>query len=195
MLGRGASWAADQDSKADLHDGRRKTARTQGAQGPEEKGGTLFRPDPRFGETPPEVNDAARRVVEAAVEVHRHLGPGYVESVYENALAVELGLRGIPFERQVAFRVAYKGHEVGEGRMDLLVECCLVVELKAVERITDVHLAQALSYLKATGRTLGLLINVNVPVLLRGVKRIVRNHPSIQMEGAPMAPEPRGAQT
>jgi GxxExxY protein len=172
-----------------------KTARTQGAQGPEERGGTLFRPDPRFGETPPEVNDAARRVVEAAVEVHRHLGPGYVESVYENALAVELGLRGIPFERQVAFRVAYKGHEVGEGRMDLLVECCLVVELKAVERITDVHLAQALSYLKATGRTLGLLINVNVPVLLRGVKRIVRNHPSIQMEGAPMAPEPRGAQT
>ena len=161
-----------------------KTARTQGAQGPEEKGGTLFRPDPRFGETPPEVNDAARRVVEAAVEVHRHLGPGYVESVYENALAVELGLRGIPFERQVAFRVAYKGHEVGEGRMDLLVECCLVVELKAVERITDVHVAQALSYLKATGQPLGLLINFNVPVLLRGVKRIVRNRPSIQTEGA-----------
>jgi len=82
----------------------RKTARTQGAQGSEEEGGTLFRPDPRFGETPPEVNDASRRVIEAAVEVHRHLGPGYVESVYENALAVELGLRGIPFERQVAFR-------------------------------------------------------------------------------------------
>jgi GxxExxY protein len=136
------------------------------------------------------VNDAARRVVEAAVEVHRHLGPGYVESVYENALAVELGLRGIPFERQVAFRVAYKGHEVGEGRMDLLVECCLVVGLKAVERITDVHVAQALSCLKATGRTLGLLINFNVPVLLRGVKRIVRNRPSIQTEGAPCGKTP-----
>ena len=115
------------------------------AQGPEEKGGTLFRPDPRFGETQPEVNDAAWRVVEAAVEVHRHLGPRYVESVYESALAVELGLRGIPLERQVAFRVAYNGHDVGEDRMDLLVECCLVVQLKAVERIPDVHVAQALS--------------------------------------------------
>src|ERR1700737_166209 len=116
-----------------------KTARAQGAQGPEEKGGILCRPDPRFSETPLEVNDAARRVVEAAVEVHRHLGAGYVESVYENALAVELGLRGILFDRQVVFRVEYKGHDVGEGRMDLLVERCLVVELKAVERITDIH--------------------------------------------------------
>ena len=93
-----------------------KTARAQGAQGTEEKGSIFFKPDQRFCETPQEVNDAGRRVVEAAVEVHRHLGPAYVESVYENALAVELGLRGIPFERQVAFRVEYKGHEVGEGR-------------------------------------------------------------------------------
>ena len=150
--------------------------------------------DPRFGDTPAEVNDAARRVVDAAVEVHRHLGPGYVESVYENALVVELGLRGIRFERQVAFRVEYKGHEVGEGRMDLLVERCVVVELKAVDRFTDVHVAQALSYLKATGHPLALLINFKVPVLLRGVKRLVRNRASIQVEGAAMAPEPRGDQ-
>ncbi|WP_437279830.1 GxxExxY protein [Sorangium sp. So ce375] len=168
-----------------------KTARTQGAQGPEGKVGILLKRDPRFCETPPEVNDAARRVVEAAVEVHRDLGPGYVESVYENALAVELGLRGIPFERQVAFRIEYKGHDVGEGRMDLLVERCLVVELKAVERFTEVHVAQAISYLKAAGHPLALLINFNVPVLLRGVKRIVRNRPSNQADGAAMAPDSR----
>ena len=97
------------------------------------------------------MNDAARRVVDAAVEVHRHLGPGYVESVDENALVVELGLRGIRCDRQAPFRVAYKGHEVGEGRMDLLIERCVVVELKAVERFTEVHVAQALSYLKPQG--------------------------------------------
>jgi GxxExxY protein len=76
------------------------------------------------------VNVVARRLIEAAVEVHRYLGPGYAESVYENALAVELGLRGIPFERQAGFRVDYKRRQVGEGRIDLLVEGVLVVELK-----------------------------------------------------------------
>ena len=170
-----------------------ETARAQGAQGPEEKGGILFRPDPRFCEPPPEVNDAARRVVEAAVEVHRYLGPGYVESVYESALAVEFGLRGISFERQVAFRVEYKGHEVGEGRMDLFVERCLVVELKAVDRFTEVHVAQTISYLKATGHPLALLIKFNVPVLLRGVKRVVRNPPSMQ-DGTAMPPDSRAKQ-
>jgi GxxExxY protein len=160
----------------------------QGAQGAEEKGGVFFQLDSRFHETPPEANEAARRVVEAAVEVHRHLGPGYVESVYENALVVELGLRGLRFERQVAFHVEYKGHEVGEGRMDLLIERCVVVELKAVDRFTDVHVAQALSYLKATGHPLALLINFKVPVLLRGVKRLVRNRPSVPAEEAAMAP-------
>ena len=166
----------------------------RGAQGSEEKGRTLFRPDPRFWETPSEANDAARRVVDAAVEVHRHLGPGYFESVYENALVVELGLRGIRFERQVAFRVEYKGHDVGEGRMDLVIERCMVVELKAVDRFTDVHVAQALSYLKATGHPLALLINFKVPVLLRGVKRLVRNRPSTSVEGNVMAPDPGGDQ-
>jgi GxxExxY protein len=164
----------------------------QGAQGTEENGGILHKPDPRFWETAPEVNDLARRVVDAAVEVHRHLGPGYVESVYENGLVVELGLRGVRFERQVPFRVAYKGREVGEGRMDLLIESCVVVELKAVERFTDVHIAQVLSYLKATGSPLALLINFNVPVLLRGVKRLVRNRSSTT--GSTTTADPGGGQ-
>ena len=171
-----------------------KTARAQEAQGTEDEGAVSSNHVQRFRETPQEVNDTARRLVEAAVEVHRHLGPGYVESVYEQALAVELGLRGVSFERQAAFRVDYKGHDVGEGRMDFLVERCLIVELKAIERITDVHVAQALSYLKATGLPLALLINFNVPVLLRGLKRVVLNHPSIHEEVTARAQGTQGTQ-
>ena len=92
-----------------------KTARAQEAQGAEDEGGGSSNHVQRFRETPQEVNDTARRLVEAAVEVHRHLGPGYVESVYEQALAVELGLRGVSFERQAAFRVDYKGHDVARA--------------------------------------------------------------------------------
>ena len=149
----------------------------------------------RFHDTPAHVNDIARRVIEAAVEVHRHLGPGYAESVYENALAIELALQGIPFERQAHFRVDYKGHVIGEGRMDLLVERILIVELKAVDRFTEVHLSQALAYLKATGHSLALLINFNVPVLMRGVKRIVQNRTIIRDGGSSRAGEPQREDT
>ena len=120
-----------------------------------------------------QVDDVARRVIGAAIEVHRHLGPGYLERVYEEALAVELGLRGIPFERQRSFALDYKGHAVGEGRLDLLVDGCLAVELKAVDALAPIHKAQLISYLKATGLHLGLLINFSVPVLKQGIKRVV----------------------
>ena len=115
----------------------------------------------------------ARTVIGAAIEVHRHLGPGYLEGVYEEALAVELRLRGVLFERQKAIAVTYKGHNVGEGRVDLLVGDELLVELKAVEALAPIHKAQLLSYLKAMGCHLGLLINFNVPVLRAGVQRVV----------------------
>jgi GxxExxY protein len=118
-------------------------------------------------------DSAASRVIGAAIEVHRTLGPGYLESVYEEALAVELALRGIRFQRQVAFALSYKGQAIGEGRLDLLVEDVLIVELKAVEELSAVHIAQALSYLKATGHHLALLINFNVPMLTSGLKRVV----------------------
>src|SRR5438105_3108693 len=110
-------------------------------------------------------------VIGAAIEVHRVLGPGYLESVYEEALAAEMELRGIPFQKQVAFALSYKGKPVGEGRLDFLVEGCLIVELKAVDMLAAIHTAQALSYLKATGLHLALLINFNVPVLQNGLKR------------------------
>src|ERR1041385_3980782 len=119
------------------------------------------------------IEETASTVIGAAIEVHRHLGPGYLESVYEEAVSVELGLRGIPFTRQSVFAVDYKGHPVGMGRLDLLVAGCLPVELKAVEALAPIHTAQALSYLKATKHRLALLINFNVSVLKDGIKRVV----------------------
>jgi GxxExxY protein len=126
-----------------------------------------------YREPDKEVDDLARQVIGAAIEVHRHLGPGYLESVYEEALAIELDLRGLPFERQKPIGVDYKGHVVGQGRLDLLVGDRLIVELKAVDTFAPIHRAQVISYLKATGLHLGLLINFNVQLLRDGVQRIV----------------------
>lgn len=119
------------------------------------------------------LDELARRTLVAAVEVHKHLGPGYLESVYEEALAIELTLQKIPFARQTPVPVQYKEQLVGQGRLDFLIDDELVVELKAVDALLPVHKAQVLSYLKATQHRLGLLINFNVPVLMRGVQRII----------------------
>ena len=124
-------------------------------------------------EPSPKLDQLAHEVIGAAIEVHRTLGPGYLESVYEEALAIELALRGIPFTRQVVIAVDYKGHSVGESRLDLLVGGQLVTELKAVEALAPIHSAQVISYLKTTGHPLGLLINFNVCDLKDGVKRVV----------------------
>ena len=120
-----------------------------------------------------EVDRLAYAVNGAAIEVHRVLGLGFRESTYEEALCVELALRGIPFARQVAVTLDYKGHPVGEGRLDLLVGGARIVELKAVDKLDDIHTAQVISYLKATGHRLGLLLNFNVPALKDGMKRVV----------------------
>ena len=119
------------------------------------------------------VDALARVVVDAALEVHRVLGPGFLESVYEQELALELRIRGVAFARQVPIGLHYKGEPIGEGRLDLLVGGRLVVELKAVEQLAPVHFAQVISYLKATGHSLGLLITFNVPQLRRGIRRVV----------------------
>jgi len=126
------------------------------------------------GDEPGEEVDAlAYAVIGAALEVHRVLGPGYIESVYEKALQIELEMRGIPFSPQQVVTVDYKGQQIGEGRLDLLVDNSLVVELKAVEALLPVHSMQLHSYLKATGHKLGLLINFNVPLLRDGTKRVI----------------------
>jgi GxxExxY protein len=117
----------------------------------------------------------ARDVIGAALAVHRTLGPGFPEGIYEDALALELKERSIPFERQVSLAVQYKGSCVGEWRADLLVGGALVVELKAVEQLATVHVAQVVAYLKAIDCRLGLLINFDVPVLREGIRRVVQS--------------------
>jgi GxxExxY protein len=131
----------------------------------------------RFEEPAEEIDRQVSMLLGAAIEVHRVLGPGFLESVYEHALCVELGLRNLPYQRQVLIPVDYKGHRVGESCLDLLVADRIVVELKAVEALVPIHWIQVRSYLKATGCLLGLLINFNVPVLLRGVRRVILTPP------------------
>jgi GxxExxY protein len=116
-------------------------------------------------------------VIGAAIEVHRYLGPGHLEAMYERALAVELELRGISFERQVIERLEYKGTAIGELRIDMVVDNRLIVELKAVESITPTHVAQGLAYLAISCLELALLINFNVPVLHQGIRRLVPRFP------------------
>lgn len=115
----------------------------------------------------------ARNVIGAAIAVHRALGPGFLESVYEEALCIEFDHQNIPYQRQHPIAVNYRDRNVGEGRLDLLVGEKLIVELKAVEAIAPIHMAQVISYLKTTGYNLGLLSNFNVPVLKDGIKRII----------------------
>lgn len=115
----------------------------------------------------------ANAVIGAAIEVHRHLGLGYAEQVYADALEGELKLRRIPYSREFLVSVTYKGVAVGEGRIDFLICSQLIVELKAVEAILPVHSAQVISYLKATSLKLGLLLNFNQAQLKNGIKRII----------------------
>ncbi len=117
------------------------------------------------------LNKLTERIIGCAIEVHRQLGPGLLESVYESALAVEFELAGLAYQRQVSFPIIYKGRRIGEHRLDLLVAETVIVELKSVERFDPIFEAQILSYLKLTGKPLGLLINFNNRLLKQGVKR------------------------
>ncbi len=119
-----------------------------------------------------EVDRLARAVIGAAIEVHRCLGPGLLESMYEEALCIELAERGIAFTQQVEVAILYKGRPIGAGRLDLLIGERLIVELKAVDALAPIHTAQALTYLRMTGQHLALLINFNVPILRDGIKRV-----------------------
>ena len=117
-------------------------------------------------------DELTEKIIGAAIEVHRILGPGLLESIYEEALAIELDLRSIPFRRQVEIDVQYKGHTIKGQRLDLLVEEQVVVELKSVTNLPEVAMAQVLSYLKASGLKRGLLLNFGAPKLIDGIKRI-----------------------
>jgi GxxExxY protein len=114
-----------------------------------------------------------RTVIGAAIEVHKELGPGFLEAVYEEALSYELALRHIAFDRQRPIALFYKGHEVGAGRVDLLVDRQLVVELKTVDTILAAHTGQVIRYLKALDLNLGLILNFNVPRMQEGIRRVI----------------------
>ena len=119
-------------------------------------------------------DELSNRIIGAAIEVHRILGPGLLESTYEQCLCHELTLKDISFERQIPLPVTYKGIYLDCGyRLDILVEKLVIVELKTVEHIEPIHEAQLLTYLKLSDLWLGLLVNFNVPVLKDGIRRLV----------------------
>ncbi len=120
-----------------------------------------------------EINKITEKIIGCAIEVHRNLGPGLLENIYEEALCVEFGLQKIHYQRQVCIPVNYKDKVIGEYRLDLLVEDTVVVELKSVERHDPVFEAQILTYLRITGKRVGLLINFNSKLLKEGVKRFI----------------------
>jgi GxxExxY protein len=123
-----------------------------------------------------EIEKLANEVLGAAIEVHRHLRPGLPESVYRRAMRVELRLRGISIEEEKSVEVDYKGEDVGKGRLDLFVGGRLVVELKAVSAIADVHIQQTVGYLNLVKEPVGLVINVNVAVVKNGgIRRVIRS--------------------
>ena len=122
----------------------------------------------------PHLNELTHEIVGAAIEVHRHLGPGLLESSYQECLCHELWLRGIGFRKEYQLPLNYKGIKVDCGyRVDILVEEVVPVELKAVQALMPVHEAQLLTYLRLGGWKVGLLINFNVPVLKQGIRRRV----------------------
>ncbi len=121
-------------------------------------------------------NELSNLVIGAAIEVHRHLGPGLLEAVYRECLAHELGSRGLSVEKEVVLPVRYKDLQVVNGyRADLVVQKLIIVELKAVESLAPVYTAQLLSYLRMSRLKLGILINFNSVQLKDGVKRVVNN--------------------
>ncbi len=129
---------------------------------------------PGFEPIPEEADRIAREIVDAAMTVHRALGPGLLESVYEICLCHELSKRAVRFQRQLNLPVLYDGMRLDGGlRLDLVVEECVIVEIKAVEKMIPLYEAQLLTYLKLTGIRLGLLINFNVTLLKDGLKRLV----------------------
>jgi len=119
-------------------------------------------------------SELTEQIIGGAIEVHKHWGPGLYEEIYERSLYYELRLREVAFESQVKLPLLYKGERVGNDlRLDLIVQGKVVVELKTVKALEPIHEAQLLTYMKLTGRKVGLLINFNVPVLKQGIKRMV----------------------
>ncbi|HZW11163.1 MAG TPA: GxxExxY protein [Phycisphaerales bacterium] len=138
----------------------------------------------RTNELPDGLNRLSERVIGCAIEVHRQLGPGLLERIYEDAMVYELHAAGLLVDRQVPVPVRYKDVELHGQRLDIIVERQIVLELKAVEKIPEVYVSQLVSYLRISDLPLGLLINFNVPILTRGIHRRIN---SAALEGVTAA--------
>ena len=136
--------------------------------------GVLTTESQRHRENEEQRDPQTSAIIASAIEVHRFLGPGLLESAYEECLCHELHLRGLSFKRQIELPVLFKGLKLDCGyKIDVIVEDAVVLELKCVERIHPIHEAQLLTYMKLSGKRTGLLINFNVPLLTRGIVRRV----------------------
>ena len=125
------------------------------------------------------VEEVAKEIVDAALKIHRKLGPGLLESAYEACLEYELIKRGLIVSRQLVQPIQYEETTIDAGyRIDLLVDNSVIIELKSVDQLAPIHTAQIITYLKLSGKSLGFLINFNVPILKQGLKRVVHNHQS-----------------
>ena len=160
---------------AEMQPQRREDAKADA----KEKRESVFDFHARIGQSQPSPLDPSLEhlvtsVIGAAIEVHRALGPGLPELAYQNALSIELSLRGISHQCEVAVAIVYKRQKVAEGKIDMLVDERLIIENKVVESLNPVHRAQVLSYLHATHLELALLINWNVAILKDGIKRVIR---------------------
>jgi GxxExxY protein len=124
-----------------------------------------------MGDNKHQFEELSKKIIGAAIEVHRELGPGFLENIYEEALKLELSEHRLHYDNQKEIKIMYLGVEIGTHRLDLLVENKIIVELKAVKEFADIHFAQLRSYLKATGLKVGLLLNFAKPAL--EIKRVV----------------------
>jgi len=124
-------------------------------------------------ELPADLESLVRETIGSCIAVHRELGPGLLEAIYPRAVAVELEARGISFELERSIPVRYRGQVICNQRLDVFVDGRLILEIKSVERILAIHVAQVISYLRVTGARIGLLINFNVPILAQGIRRVV----------------------
>lgn len=126
-----------------------------------------------FSEKEYPLQELTNGIIAAAIDVHRQLGPGFLEKIYENAIALELEARGHKVERQLSYDVSFRGQVIGQHRLDLLIDDEVVIELKSVEALAKTHQAQLRSILKAANKRVGLLINFNQATLTSGVKRVI----------------------
>ncbi|NMC14946.1 MAG: GxxExxY protein [Chloroflexi bacterium] len=121
-----------------------------------------------------EINKITEEIIKSTIEVHRNLGPGLLESAYEECLCYELELHSLPYKRQIPLPLIYKGIQLDCGyRLDLVVDNMVIVEIKAVEKILPIHEAQLITYLKLSNYHIGLLLNFNVPLMKQGIRRLV----------------------